>query len=137
MLKVTSINNRTDKNGRAFQVVNFTEVTFMGEREVFTGASRTRNLWSAVEGNRGDFLYGNLEVGSYVEGAIHSFETTPYEIDGREVNKTTVVVFSSENSVTVANNQLRNNNASVLVNGKASVATQAAPVETTSDEDVF
>lgn len=113
-LKVTSITPRQDKNGRAFQQVSFNEVKFLGEREVKTGNTRTRNLWSTTPEIKGDNLYNQLILGDLVAGSIQSFNTTAFDVDGRTVNKTTLVIFDGENPVTYANQQLKRNGAVVV-----------------------
>ena len=114
-IKVPNIQTKSDKNGRAFQTVTFNEVGFLPNgQEIQTGKTRTRNLWSTTETNKGDTLYGQLQVGSMVAGSIQAFNTTTYEVDGREVNKTTLVVFDFENPVSYANSQLKRNNACVV-----------------------
>ena len=113
-LKVTSITPRQDKNGRPFQQVVFNEVKFMGEREIKTGNTRTRNLWSTTPEVKGDNLYGQLTVGDLVAGSIQSFNTTVFTVNDREVNKTTLVIFDGENPTSYANQQLKRNGAVVV-----------------------
>ena len=113
-LKVTSITPKVDKNNRPFQQVVFNEVKFMGEREVKTGNTRSRNLWSTTPEVKGDNLYGQLVVGDLVAGSIQSFNTTVFTVNEREVNKTTLVIFDGENPVSYANQQLKRNGACVV-----------------------
>lgn len=113
-LKVISITPRQDKNGRPFQQVVFNQVNYLGEKEIKTGNTRTRNLWSTTPDVKGDNLYGQLVVGDLVTGSIQSFNTTAFEVDGRTVNKTTLVIFDNENPVTYANQQLKRNGACVV-----------------------
>lgn len=132
-LKVTNIQTRSDKNGRAFQQVTFTEVGYLPNgQEILTGKSRSRNLWSSTEEIKGDTLYGQLQVGSFVQGSIQTFNTTTFEIDGREVNKTTVVVFDFESPVSYANAQLKRNNACVVDEHGQPTATFSLPTKVSS-----
>ena len=66
-------------------------------------------------------------------GKIVQFETTPYNITtpegSRSVSKISVVAFSNENPMELANAQLKRHSASVIVNGKPSVD-YAAPSNT-------
>lgn len=114
-LKVTDVQNKADKNGRPFQTVTFSEIKFLPNgQEILTGKTRTRNLWSTTPEVKGDTLYGQLTKGSFVEGSIETFNTTPFVVNDRNVNKTTLVVFSFENPVTYANQQLKRNEAVVV-----------------------
>lgn len=114
-LKVTDIQNKSDKNGRPFQTVTFSEIKFLPNgQEILTGKVRVRNLWSTTDEIKGDTLYNQLTKGSLVEGSIQEFNTTTFIINNREVNKTTLVVFAFENPVTYANQQLKRNSAVVV-----------------------
>lgn len=114
-LKVTDVQNKADKNGRPFQTVTFSEIKFLPNgQEILTGKTRTRNLWSTTPEVKGDTLYGQLTKGSLVEGSIETFNTTTFVVNERDVNKTTLVVFSFENPVSYANQQLKRNGAVVV-----------------------
>lgn len=127
-LKVTSVQNKSDKNGRPFQTVTFSEVGYLPNgQEILTGKSRTRNLWSTTPEVKGDNLYGQVQVGSMVAGSIQSFNTTTFTVNDREVNKTTVVVFDFENPVSYANSQLKRNNACVVDEHGQPTATFSVP----------
>lgn len=141
-LKVTSVVNKSDKNNRPFQQVTFSEVGYLPNgQEILTGKSRTRNLWSTTPEIKGDSLYGQLQVGTMVAGSIQSFNTTTFTVNGREVNKTTVVVFDFENPVTYVNSQLKRNGACVVDEHGQPTATFSVPVkevkQTTSIFDGF
>lgn len=147
-LKVTAVqtieNGKpfTDKNGRKFQKVTFTEVNYLPNgTEVLTGKSRVRNLFDSTSDQKGDSLYGQLQVGSMVAGSIQSFNTTTFTVNDRKVNKTTVVVFDFENPITYANSQLKRNGACVVDEHGQPTATFSVPVkevkQTTSIFDGF
>lgn len=114
-LKVTNVEPKADKNNRPFQTVTFSEIKFLPNgQEILTGKVRTRNLWSSTDEIKGDTLYNQLTKGSLVEGSIQEFNTTTFTVNERTVNKTTLVVFSFENPVTYANQQLKRNGAVVV-----------------------
>ena len=127
-LKVTNIEPKADKNGRHFQTVTFSEIKYLGNQEVLTGKVRVRNLWSSTPEIKGDTLYNQLTKGSLVEGSIQEFNTTTFTVNDRAVNKTTLVVFSFENPVSYANQQLKRNGA-VVVDEHGQLT---APIPTTS-----
>lgn len=136
-LKVTAIINKADKNGRPFQQVTFREIQYLPTgQEILTSKMRTRNLWSSTEDQKGDTLYGQLKVGSMVAGSIQSFDTTAFEIDGRTVNKTTLVIFDGENPVSYANAQLKRNNACVVDEHGQPTASFSQPVSKVTEEEV-
>ena len=73
------------------------------------------------------------QVGDAFEGVIKQFDTTDYQIDGLVVNKSTIVAFSDENPIDVANKLLERNNACVVVNGKPTkVLSVVKPEEATA-----
>lgn len=118
-LKVTAIQNQVASNGRNFQKVTFNEVQFANGATIKTNKSRTRNLWAEGKTKNGevikaDNLYNQLQVGELVAGSIETFTTTTFQIDGRDVNKTTQVVFEGEDAVRYTNSQLRQNGAVVV-----------------------
>lgn len=118
-LKVTAIQNQVANNGRNFQKVTFNEVQFANGMTIKTTKSRTRNLWAegqTADGKtvKADNLYNQLQVGELVAGSIETFNTTTFQIDGRDVNKTTQVVFEGEDAVRYTNSQLRQNGAVVV-----------------------
>lgn len=118
-LKVTAIQNQVASNGRNFQKVTFNEVQFTNGMTIKTTKSRTRNLWAegqTADGKpvKADNLYNQLQVGELVAGSIETFNTTTFQIDGRDVNKTTQVVFEGEDAVRYTNSQLRQNGAVVV-----------------------
>lgn len=118
-LSVTAIENLQASNGRKFQKVTFQLLKFRGDKQVKTTQVRSRNLWDTTELEDGrvikaDPLFNQLFVGDEVDGTIETFNTTPYKIDGRQVNQWSGVVFQGENPITVANAQLKNNNAVVV-----------------------
>ena len=118
-LLVTAIENMTASNDRKFQKVTFQLLKFRGDKQIKTTQVRSRNLWDTTELADGrvikaDPLFSQLFVGDEVDGTIEIFNTTPYKIDGRQVNQWSGVVFAGENPVTVANSQLRNNQAVVV-----------------------
>lgn len=85
------------------------------------------------------FRIGNeeREVDETYSGKIVRFDTTPYSIGDSttKVNHITVVAIGSENPMEIANNQLKRNRASVLVNGKPSVKFNLTPVDETTKVD--
>lgn len=128
-LKVTNIEPKADKNGRSFQTVTFSEIKYLPNgQEILTGKVRVRNLWSTTDEIKGDTLYNQLNKGSLVEGSIQEFNTTTFTVNDRAVNKTTLVVFSFENPVSYANQQLKRNGA-VVVDEHGQLT---APIPTTS-----
>ena len=127
-LKVTSVQNKSDKNNRPFQTVTFSEIQYDNGEKFLTAKSRTRNLWSTTPEIKGDALFGQVQVGTMVAGSIQSFNTTVFNVDGRDVNKTTVVVFDGENPVTYANSQLKRNSACVVDEHGQPTATFSVPV---------
>lgn len=135
-LKVTAVVNKTDKNGRPFQTVTFSEIQYDNGEKFLTAKSRTRNLWSTTPDIKGDALFGQVQVGTMVAGSIQSFDTTVFNVDGRDVNKTTVVVFDGENPVTYANSQLKRNGACVVDEHGQPTATFSVPVKEVNQASV-
>lgn len=128
-LKVTNIEPKADKNGRPFQTVTFSEIKYLPNgQEILTGKVRVRNLWSTTDEIKGDTLYNQLAKGSLVEGSIQEFNTTTFTVNDRAVNKTTLVIFSFENPVSYANQQLKRNGAVVVdEHGQLTAAIPATP----------
>ncbi len=121
-LKVLSVDNRKDVNDRPYQLVQFEQfktVTIAGVDKIVKSnmPSRARVLWGPDPAGqiKEDGLFGNLNVGDIVDGHIQTFNTTPYTV-GERSNLTTYtcVVFEGENGVSVANRNLRSNNAAVV-----------------------
>lgn len=149
-LLVNAIENLEASNGRKFQKVTFQLLKFRGDKQIKTTQVRSRNLWDTTELEDGrvikaDALFNQLFIGDEVDGTIETFNTTPYKIGNNQVNQWSGVVFEGENPITVANAQLRNNNAVVVdENGqptaqiKQSVATSSKiPVGVGGDEEEF
>ena len=147
-LLVNAIENLEASNGRKFQKVTFQLLKFRGDKQIKTTQVRSRNLWDTVEIQDGrvikaDPLFNQLFVGDEVDGTISTFNTTSYKIDGRQVNQWSGVVFEGENPVTIANSQLKNNNAVVVDEHGQPTAqipmttnvTQKVPVHGGIDED--
>lgn len=111
VLEVTTVETVTSETtGRKFDRATFRAVTdFIGERTIFGSHTGARIY------NEG----GAPRVGDLMGGKVHKLETTPYTIGDNEVTSTSVVVFSDEIPLDVANRALARNNASVVVNGKA------------------
>lgn len=124
LLKVESIEVlHSDKTNSDFKRVVFKGVKILGNREVKTNVSGTRNLWPAhdvelADGTKktikGDVEYDNINVGDLFTGAVSSFTTTPYQVDGRTINQYKCVVFDHEDGMVVAAKNLRQNNAAPL-----------------------
>lgn len=132
-LKVLSIEDKvSDKNQKPFQVVRFKE--YLGEGKVAFKKARTENLWG-----EGEFegkvipahsLFGELYVGALVPGAIESYKTTPYRLEGNpvELTETTIIVFDGENGLAKAAKLMSRNNAGiVLESGEIVFAKKSAP----------
>lgn len=118
-LEVQNVETDTAKDGRQFQKVTFRLIKFLGDRQVKTTQTRSRNLWEANELPDGrvikaDALFGECTTGMLVDGTIMTYNTTPYKIGENTVNTWTGVVFNGENGITVANNQLKNQGACVV-----------------------
>lgn len=129
LLKITAISERKkDKNGREYVVVSLKPVRqFMGKEVISSGKDRTRVLWDKTELEGGktipatplflSYLKGELKVGDIITGQIVTFDTTPYNLGGKDITSFTTVVFEGENPITVANNQLKQQKASTVVDG--------------------
>lgn len=127
LLKVTAISDtKEDKNNRKYVVVSLKPVRqFMGREVISSGKDRTRILWDKTELEGGktipatplflSYQKGELKVGDIVTGQIVTFDTTPYNLGGKDITTFTTVVFEGENPVTVANNQLKQQKASTVV----------------------
>jgi hypothetical protein len=124
LLKVVSIDTiYSERSGANFKKVTFKGVKMLGNREVKTNISGTRNLWPTHEVEmpdgtkttiKGDVDYDNINVDDYFDGSVKTFATTPYQVDGRTINQYRCVVFSHENPLVVAAKNLRQNNAAPL-----------------------
>lgn len=129
-LRLTAVSDKqTAKNGRDYYTCKFKPLLFLPNgKEVFSSQSeRTRTIWGAFEDEQGnkfkadtlfnDLLTGNLTPSTAVTGVITTFNTTPYQVGNNEVTTTTVVSFENENPETVANAQLKQHLACVVING--------------------
>lgn len=126
LIQVVSVSEiKTASNGRQYQTVVFKELdkTITLNNRQFTVKSnsnnRTRNIWgvgATADGVeiKAEKLFSNLVVGDIVEGGFHTFETTPYAINDREITSYSCVVFSNEEPVSYANRNLKSNNATVV-----------------------
>jgi len=120
---------QTAKNGRDYFTCRFKPLVFLPNgKEVFSSQSeRTRTIWGAFKDEEGreykadtlfnDLVSGSLTPSAAVTGVITTFNTTPYQVGNNEVTTTTVVSFENENPETVANAQLKQHLACVVVNG--------------------
>jgi hypothetical protein len=144
-LKVTAVQTTengkpfADKNGRKFQKVTFAEVQYLlNGQEILTSKFRTRNLFDSTPDQKGDALYGQLQVGNMVAGSIQSFNTTTFTVNDRQVNKTTVVVFDGESPVSYANSQLKRNGACVVnEHGEPTATFNVAPAVAKETNSIF
>ena len=129
-LRLMSVSDKqTAKNGRDYYTCKFKPLVFLPNgKEVFSSQSeRTRTIWGAFEDGEGnkykadtlynDLLSGALTPSEAVTGVITTFNTTPYTVGNNEVTTTTVVSFENENPETIANSQLKQNLACVVING--------------------
>lgn len=126
LLKVQQISDiKTDKRGRKFYTLRFTTTTILHGLTIFSNqAPKTRNIWGEFTDESGnvfkpdslfnDIVSGNLVAGALVEGSIHNFQTTPYELDNRTVNSYSTVIFDNENPHNVANRELKDSFASTI-----------------------
>ncbi len=122
-LKVVSVGELSkDKRGREYYSVSFRPVKMVGTITVLSNQKPiTRVLWGQFTDTEGrefpaDGLFssikqGELTIGGLVEGQIVRVETTSYEINGRQANSYTGIVFSNEDMVTYINRQLKANKA--------------------------
>lgn len=108
---------------------NFKKVTFKGVKflpngaQVKTNVEGTRNLWPTHEVTlqdgttttiKGDVEFDNIMVGDFFDGSVQSFQTVPYELDGKQINTYKCVVFAHEQPLIVAAKNLRQNNSAPL-----------------------
>jgi hypothetical protein len=120
LLKVVSIEDAKDSKGIAYKKVGFEPLVKSDGMEVLTNDStRYRNLWAERELAdksiiKADPLFAKVKIGSLVAGEIRTLATTPYMLEERTVHTYTGVIFSNENAETVANRNLRANNAKVI-----------------------
>ena len=125
VLKVTKIEaakEASNGNGK-YQTITVQEFKLVpvGNKtlEIATVKQTTRNLWSErnkKDGSKmkGDTFFNSLAVGDYVAGEIQTFNTTPYDIDGKTVTSRKTLVFEGENGTNVCNSELSNNFACVV-----------------------
>lgn len=125
VLKVTAVSEpkaASTGNGH-YKTITVQEFKLVGvgnkTLEIATVKTSTRNLWSErtkKDGGvmKGDTFFNTIQVGDYVAGEITTFNTTPYEINGRTVTSRKVLVFEGENGVNVTNSELNSNNACVV-----------------------
>ena len=124
VINVSEIKNATTGNGKyqtitvqQFKLVEIGGVT----KEMATANVATRNLWSERTTKDGtikaDIFFGTLAKGDVVLGEIIKFDTSTYDVSGKAVNSTKVMVFEGENPIFVANSSLSSKNACVVVDG--------------------
>lgn len=126
LLKVQEVSElKSDKRGRKFFTLKFKTTTILNGLTIFSNqAPRVRNIWGEYQDEAGnvfkadalfsDIISNNLTVGALVEGSIHNFQTTPYDLGGKTVSNYSTVVFSNEIPHNVANRELRNSFASTI-----------------------
>jgi hypothetical protein len=125
VLKVTSVGElkKASTGNGHYQTITVQEFKLIPvgstTLEVATVKQATRNLWSERDKKdggkmKGDTFFQQVHPGSYVAGSIETFNTTPYEIDGRVVTSRKVLIFEGENGVNVANSELSSNFACVV-----------------------
>lgn len=119
-LKVTAVSAPKESltgNGK-YQTITVQEFKLVpvGNKtlEIATVKTATRNLWSERDKKdgtkmKGDTFYGSIAVGDYVAGEIQTFNTTPYDVNGREVTSRKTLVFEGENGVNICNSELSSN----------------------------
>lgn len=119
LLSVVSIENAVASNGRNFNKVGFTPLVEINGKKVISRTVRYRNIWDAsVDGSiKADGFYGKLKVGDVVQGKIVTVDTTTYEINNRQVNAWTGIVFDDEKEINYINSQLKQNEAVVVIDG--------------------
>lgn len=123
-LKVVSVSDiKENANKLKYVTVQFRPLTMLPNgMEVFSNQrEKTRTLFGTNGEIKADPLFeevvsGKLKIGTPVEGAIFTFQTTPYKPEGfdKHVSTYTCVVFKGENPVTYANRQLKQNYACVI-----------------------
>ena len=123
LLKVTNIETRfSDKANCNYKVVTVEGFKVLGHREIRTLAGGVINLWPAheavVDGKatmfKADRGYDDITTGDWIDGEVRSFETTPYVIDGKRVNRYTCIVKGTEDGLVVAAKALRRNGAAPI-----------------------
>lgn len=126
LLKIVSIGEvQTGTSGRKFRKVGFKSIYLVAEMKITKNqAPVSRNIFDdftdeAGKQFKGDQLFKDLnnkeqELGGFVEGQITTFNTTAYQVNNNEVYSFTCVVFSNEDAVKVANNNLKANKACVV-----------------------
>jgi hypothetical protein len=121
MLKISVIGNPTPtKNGGHYRSVWFRQYDMLETGALIpSNLEKMRNVFSKSDDSKGDPLYdmiqdGSVKQGGFFSGDIMKFNTTPYELNGREVQVTTLVIFSNEDAYTVADRSLKDNYASVV-----------------------
>lgn len=103
LIKVTSVSDiRTDKNGREYKLVEFTNPDHAQVVDETTGelllvrvqakrATITQYKESYLN-NKPDFMW-DAKLGEFTMGEVVTREVAPYQIDGKEINTYTTVVF--------------------------------------------
>jgi len=145
VLKVTKIEAAKDaSNGNGkYQTITVQEFKLVpvGNKtlEIATVKQATRNLWSERDKKdgskmKGDTFFNTLAVGDYVAGEITAFNTTPYNIDGKDVTSRKVLVFEGENGVNVANSELSSNFACVVDENGVPTREIKKPIQVPADK---
>ena len=121
LLKVTKVEPIEDKNGVKGKKVTFVGINIIANRECQTEVIGTKNLWPDREVTikatgektliKGSPSFLTVEPGMFYDGHIYRCDTTPYDLNGRQVKSWKGVVFSSENPLVVAAQALRQNGA--------------------------
>src|SRR5688572_13924498 len=138
LLQVVSVETlHSDKSNCDFKKVTFKGVKFIGNREVKTNVAGTRNLWPDHEVTlqdgtksmiKGDVDYATIMQGDLFDGQVHNFTTTPYVLEGRQINQYKCVVFASENPMVVAARNLRQNSAAPLDENGVAFQLMSSPI---------
>jgi hypothetical protein len=91
--------------------------------------SATRRLFGGMINTEGakmkdNILFNKLNTGDVVAGDIVRFDTTAYMIGDNSVSHITTFVFEGEDAVSVANRQLGQHGACVIIDGKATASSE-------------
>jgi hypothetical protein len=124
-LKVSSVETKaSEKTGGNYKIVRFLATEFLpnGKESVVGNVEASRTLWPARELEingvmtrvKADAIYDLVMKGEYFKGTVKSYDTVPYDLNGRTVSRFTTVVFDNENGLLVAARALRQHNSAPI-----------------------